>query len=162
MGSPIYIYTDHKTLINFEAQCDLSWQQLQWQELMSQYETHISYICGEDNMVADDLSWLPDGDILPLAPHAVWALGVNATMLISMDWLVLSKITNGYKLDPFCERLSHGNLPSAKFVNGLWYVGSCLLIPRVGNICEQLYQLAHDTLGHFRSDKSYATLRGAY
>ena len=29
MGSPIYVYTDHKTLINFDVQHDLSHKQLQ-------------------------------------------------------------------------------------------------------------------------------------
>ena len=56
MGSPIHVYTDHKTLINFNAQHDLSQRQLQWQELLSQYEIHILYVHGEDNMVVDALS----------------------------------------------------------------------------------------------------------
>lgn len=38
MGSPIYVYTNHKTLINFDAQNDLSCRQLHWHEI------HISYV----------------------------------------------------------------------------------------------------------------------
>jgi hypothetical protein len=53
-------------------------------------------------------------------------------------------------------------MPGTKCVNGLWYVGDRLLIPRIGDIHENLFCLAHDTLGHFGADKSYATLHDAY
>lgn len=46
--------------------------------------------------------------------------------------------------------------------NGLWYVDNHLLIPRTGNLCKMLFQLAHDNLGHFSADKSYASLCNAY
>ena len=42
------------------------------------------------------------------------------------------------------------------------YIGDCLLIPRVADIRENLFRLAHDSLGHFGADKSYAALRDAY
>ena len=61
LGIPIYIYTDHRTLQNFDTQRDLSHRQLRWQELMSQYDMEIVYIPGEDNTVADALSHVPDG-----------------------------------------------------------------------------------------------------
>src|ERR1700683_3191947 len=48
------------------------------------------------------------------------------------------------------------------FSNGLLYVGDCLVIPQINNIREQLFHLAHDCSGHFRSDKSYTTLCDAY
>ena len=69
---------------------------------------------------------------------------------------------DGYSSDLFSQRLHNTDVPGAKLVNGLWYIGSCLLIPRVGDVQEQLYHLAHDTLGHFGSDKSYATLKDNY
>ena len=56
LGSPIYIYTDHKTLQNFDTQRELSRRQLRWQEYLSQYEISVVYIRGEDNCVADALS----------------------------------------------------------------------------------------------------------
>ena len=46
--------------------------------------------------------------------------------------------------------------------NGLIYVGDRLLVPRAGDLRENLYRLAHDNLGHFSADKSYAALRDAY
>jgi len=37
-----------------------------------------------------------------------------------------------------------------------------LLIPRVGDFCENLFCLVHDSLGHFGTDKSYAVLHNTY
>ena len=49
-----------------------------------------------------------------------------------------------------------------QLINGLWYIGHWLLIPRVTDICENLFRLAHDALGHFGADKSYAAFRDSY
>ena len=162
IGSPIHVYTDHRTLINFDMQHDLSHRQLRWQELLSQYKIHISYVCGEDNTVANVLSWLPADDDLMAEPHLIWSSGVSAPFSISTDTSILQTIKSGYGSDPFCQKLGKVDVPGAKFVNGLWYIGNHLLIPRVGDVQEQLYRLAHDTLGHFGSDKSYATLKHGY
>jgi len=56
LGSSFFIYTDHKTLKNFTSQKDLSHCQACWMELMSQFNTKIVYIKGEDNCIADALS----------------------------------------------------------------------------------------------------------
>lgn len=45
-----------------------------------------------------------------------------------------------------------------KLVHGLWYTGSHLIVPCTGNIQENLFQFAHDSLRHFRTEKSYASL----
>ena len=50
----------------------------------------------------------------------------------------------------------------ARLINDLWYIGDRLVIPRTGDVCENLFRLAHDTLGHFGADKSYANLHNAY
>ena len=59
LGSPFFIYTDHKTLENFNTQKDLSRRQARWMEFLSQYDAKIIYIKGDDNTVADALSRLP-------------------------------------------------------------------------------------------------------
>jgi len=59
LGSEFFIYTDHKMLENFNTQKDLSCRQAQWMEFMSQFDTRIVYIKGEDNSVTDALSRLP-------------------------------------------------------------------------------------------------------
>ena len=36
------------------------------------------------------------------------------------------------------------------------------MVPRIPSICETLFHLAHDTLGHFGFDKSYGSLRSSF
>ena len=56
IGVPFMVYTDHKTLENFDCQCDLSQRQSRWMEFMSQYDCKIVYVKGEENCAADALS----------------------------------------------------------------------------------------------------------
>jgi hypothetical protein len=44
----------------------------------------------------------------------------------------------------------------------LWYVSDRLIIPRITDVWETLFRLAHDSLGHFGFDKSYESLRRSY
>ena len=62
LGSQFIVYTDHRTLENFENQKDLSRRQARWMEHLSQFDMSIHYIRGEDNTVADALSRLPPDD----------------------------------------------------------------------------------------------------
>ena len=59
VGSPFMIFTDHKTLENFDIQPDLSQHQACWMEFMSQFDVRIMYIKGGENTVADALFRLP-------------------------------------------------------------------------------------------------------
>ena len=174
LGIPIIIYTDHRTLQNFDTQRDLSRRQLRWQEFMSQYDMTMVYILGEDNTVADALSRVPDGAFPRVTDNPTHGtqetllgavrLGINATLAITIDPTVIQSIQNGYKHDDFCKKVI-ATAPSTLGVtnaNNLWYIGDRLLIPCFGSIREDLFRLAHDTSGHFGADKSYATLCDAY
>jgi hypothetical protein len=59
IGVPFFVYTDHKTLLNFNTQPDLSRRQARWMELLSAYDCKFVYIKGSDNTVADALSRIP-------------------------------------------------------------------------------------------------------
>lgn len=48
------------------------------------------------------------------------------------------------------------------FKNGLLFVGGRLIIPKYKDLCEQLFRLTHDHLGHFRGEKSYRLLRDEF
>lgn len=66
--------------------------------------------------------------------------------------------------DPFIKSLKDAS-PGTSFVNqrdGFWFIGTQLVIPNITHICEALFYLAHDALGHFGADKSYAALRDSY
>jgi hypothetical protein len=89
---------------------------------------------------------------------------VNTILSVSADKKLLDEIKSGYKEDNYCLKLpsiekSFGQL---REINRLWYVGNRLVVPRTGMIREDLFWLAHDTLGHFGADKSYAALKDAY
>ena len=79
LGSPITIYTDHRTLENFDAQKDLSRRQACWQEFLAHYDHQIIYIKGEDNTVADALSRLPDSvdEVLPIPAASLLTVGTD-------------------------------------------------------------------------------------
>jgi hypothetical protein len=69
LGSQFFIYTDHKTLQNFNVQKDLSRLQARWMEFMSQFDAKIVYIKGDENTVADALSRFPSPKTLEEAEN---------------------------------------------------------------------------------------------
>ena len=65
--------------------------------------------------------------------------------------------------DKFAKNLTAGaTIPGVCEENGLWYVGDHLIIPRTGSCREDLFCLAHDSMGHFGTDKAYANLKLSY
>jgi hypothetical protein len=89
------------------------------------------YIPGPDNNVADALSWLPD-DPTVTSPmlHESWWTPVAAVLSITMGQTVLDAIKCRYTSDDYCIKISKSGMASTKCVNGLWYIGDRLLIPR--------------------------------
>src|ERR1700678_1307856 len=60
LGSPFLVYTDHKTLLNFHTQKDMSRRQARWMEELSIYDCKFVYVKGTDNSAADALSRHPN------------------------------------------------------------------------------------------------------
>lgn len=115
----------------------------------------IIYIRGKDNMVVDVLSHIapnsfPDEMVLPAS--------VNTILSITSNYDILTTIKSGYKEDAFCKKVTSTEMKGWTKTNGLWYIVDHLLLPCVNNVCELLFHLAHDTLGHFGVDKSYMFL----
>jgi hypothetical protein len=169
LGSHFFVYTDHRTLTNFETQKDLSRRQAHWQEYLSQFELTFIYIWGEDNTVTDALSRRPQNEPVTfekVEQHKAWrgANGINAVVMLEADTSLLNEIKRGYKEDEYCKKLKSASagFSELKEINGLWYIGNCLIVPHAGTICEDLFQLAHDALGHFGAKKSYASLHDSY
>jgi RNase H-like domain found in reverse transcriptase/Reverse transcriptase (RNA-dependent DNA polymerase)/Integrase zinc binding domain len=158
LGAPVLIYTDHRTLENFDHQKDLLRRQTRWQEFLAQYNHMIVCIPGDSNTVADALSRLPDtvDDVSPLP--------IAATLSIQTNSALIKSIKSGYEEDPFCSKVSRTDksIDGIEWKNGLLYIGNHLVIPRIGTLCEDLFRLAHDNLGHFGFEKSYASLHSAY
>jgi len=132
---PIYIYTDHRTLENFDQQKDLSRRQAHWQEFLAQYNHHIIYIPGKSNTVADALSRLPDS----VDDHVI--LPVTTSLLIQSNPSILESIKTGYDTDPFCTKVFNANksIDGIVWQNGLLYIGNRLVIPRTRTLREDLF-----------------------
>jgi hypothetical protein len=137
---------DHRTLENFATQPLLSRRQARWQELLAQCDFEIQYVKGKDNTVADTLSRLPAEEEVVLS--------------ITADESLLAEIWAGYVVDTFTKKLmTLGNQCQTYSLDGLLYIANRLILPRTASLRECFFQLAHDSLGHFCADKSYATLR---
>jgi hypothetical protein len=162
LGSHFTIYTDHQTLQNFELQKELLKRQACWMEYMSQYDCSIEYISGDDNSVTDTLSRLPD--------TIDQKCEVIASILeIKSDPSIVQEIKEGYRMDPWCKALAHDlaqGITDSKLQiasrNGLIFIGDRLIIPKHKDLRENLFRLAHDNLGHFGAEKSYASLRNEF
>jgi hypothetical protein len=189
IGIPVLIYTDHKTLENFDTQKDLSRRQARWMEFTSQYDCKIVYIKGDENTVADALSrmtfdvdslamipYLPEaepvavvlsGDDDALADPAMNPLSssmVASTLSITADAELVSSIQQNYVNNPWCKRLLDAEFfpQGIHESGGLLYTGNRLIVPWVANIRELLFHLAHDVLGHFGFGKTYGSLRDSF
>jgi hypothetical protein len=119
LGAPITIYTDHRTLENFDHQKDLLRCQARWQEFLAQYDYNIVYIPGEANCVVDALSRLPN------SVYDCVATPIASMLSIETDASLLETIQHGYTTDPFCAKLSH-NKTSFEGVHCTWDISTFL------------------------------------
>ena len=82
----------------------------------------------------------------------------------AVDDETINKIKKGYDSDPWCKKLLSASrgMPEVHIKDGLWFINDRLIIPAHGNIREQIFRLAHDTLGHFGFHKTYENIRNSY
>ena len=164
LGYRFEIWTDHKTLIHFENQRDLSRRQARWMEFLSQYDASINYLPGDKNCVADALSRLPNTPLQMIASLFSPETNKTTSSTFELDTSLLSAIKQGYLSDPFITKLISAStgLDSISNKNGFWFINDRLVIPDVKHVRETLYRLAHDCLGHFGSGKSFSSLRDSF
>jgi len=175
LGSDFTVCTDHKTLLNFNTQRDLSRRQARWQEFLAQYTFEWKYVRGEDNSAADALSRMIDPNATPATVAACMAVKADSTPIqpdtpvapvlqITENKDLMEKITKGYAADKFATKLltNLDSFPNAKMLNNLLFIGGRLVIPSKAGVKETLFQVAHDAMGHFGFEKSYASLRASF
>ena len=99
-----------------------------------------------------------------LSLHVPFVLSVCSTLEITADNSFLQAIRSGYENDKWCKTLPAAAVswPELAFRDGQWYVGNRLVIPQVNNLCETLFMLAHDVIGHFGFYETYGSLRNVY
>jgi hypothetical protein len=88
----------------------------------------IVYILGEDNMVTNALSHVPEGAFPGKTldqPFCNDKPRIHATLSIMMDPSVLHTIHKGYNLDEFCKKImtSPSSTPGVSTLNSLWHIG---------------------------------------
>ena len=140
---------------------------------MADFDYNITYIRGEENTTTDALSRMPDA--IPDACLAACTIAytcsahrtpASSTLNIAADQSLLNTIITSYETNPFAVQLMKdiemGSIEGAILTNKLLYVSHCLVIPQDLKVWELLYNLTHDTLGHFGFDKSYESLHGSY
>ena len=160
LGYEFQVWTDHRTLEHFGTQKDLSHSQAHWMEFMSQYDATIHYLPGENNTAADALSRLPDQTCAVIAatfPHRI-------STRFELEDALIQEICDGYESDQFTQKLTRAapGMPNVHQENGFWFIDNRLVVPDRTNLCEALFHLAHDNLGHFGTSKMYATLQDSF
>ena len=83
---------------------------------------------------------------------------------LSIDDILINDILNSYSSDPWCSKLLSASkgLLELTVRDGLWFLGSRLIVPGGCSTHEYIFKLMHDTLGHFGFFKSYETIRNSY
>jgi hypothetical protein len=92
----------------------------------------ITYIHREDNTVADALSRLPPNSFADEITTSATESSVNAVLEITSNTSILAKIKA-------CKHVVATKMKGWHQINGLWYIGDCLLIPHVTDIHENLF-----------------------
>lgn len=164
LGYKIEVWTDHRTLVHFGTQRDLSCRQARWMEFLSHYDATIHYLPGERNGAADALSRLPDPPLRALAS----VLNATRTQKIrshfELEDAILENIKAGYDADPYTEKLTSASsgMTNIERRSGFWFVDNWLLIPNAHGLRETLYRIAHNQLRHYSTQKTYETLRTSF
>ena len=191
IGTPFFVYTDHKTLLNFDTQKDLSRRQARWMEELSVYDCKFIYVRGEDNTIADALSRYPHTTSENVAqsssqhPHinfnkenlvvlkrssisplsSIAALTDSTVQRTKIEFAIddhtISKLRDDYQTNPWCKKLISA---SRGMPNLTIKNGLWFLGDRliIPAECEVLFRLAHDSLGHFGFHKTYENIRHSY
>ncbi|VDB90830.1 unnamed protein product [Peniophora sp. CBMAI 1063] len=182
VGHHFEIRTDHRTLKNFKSQPHLSRRQLRWSRDLADYDYTLIYIPGDSNTVADALSRLPaDQSVDAPAPFVAsvalalfndeppdCATDIAATLTVQTDPAFTRRIASGYAKDAWASKVldNLSSVPTARTATTehgrLLYIGARLVIPRIDTLRQDVFELAHDALGHFGLDKSYEVLRTSY
>ena len=87
-----------------------------------------------------------------------------ACSTLAIDNQFLLVIQQGYLNDPWCKKFISASkgMPELKIKDGLWFLGTQLIIPSGCGTQEHIFQLTHDSLGHFGFFKSYENIRHSY
>ena len=77
---------------------------------------------------------------------------------------ILDEIKQGYLTDTFVTKLTSAaaGMKNVEQRQGFWFIDDRLVVPNGCNVCETLFRIAHDKLGHFGTMKMYEALHGSF
>lgn len=150
------VYTDHKSLVYFNTQDQMSNRQARWSEFLQQYNFTIEYKPGPTNEVADALSRRHDHEtteqtrkqttLVPLQQMSTSNLNTSVTNNDN----ILTKIKLAYEADPECNQilLDHSNNDNTStwkvHDNGMIKRNNIYLVPNDETIRTYLISSHHD------------------
>ena len=131
-----------------------------WMEFLSQYDASINYIPGNQNCVTDALSHLPEPSLQTVASIFGSSHARSTSSKLHLDDSLLKVIKDGYVNDPFITKLTSTStgMDAIQFKHDFWFINNRLIIPNVKHVCETLFHLAHDSMGHFGTSKCLPSL----
>lgn len=90
--------------------------------------------------------------------------GLKCTTQVSIDNDMIQRIIVGYRNDPWCTKLilASCGMPEVQVKDGLWFIGEKMIVPAGCGVCEDIFILEHDTLGHFGFFKTYESIYNSY
>ena len=92
----------------------------------------------------------------PATPTSLSSLTINRNLL--------DKLKLAYNDDPWCKKLKSAEQGMANVTHkdGLWFVNDRLVVPAKSGLREDIFRLAHDTLGHFGFYKTYKAIKDSF
>jgi hypothetical protein len=89
---------------------------------------------------------------------------MTATSTLQINDSLVQQIKSGYKTDPWCAKLLSAakDMKALSYTDGLWFLEGRLVVPSTSGLREQIFRLAHDSLGHFGFYKTYKAIHDSY
>lgn len=152
-GKKFTVQTDHKSIIHFKTQQNMSPRQIRWSEYLQQFDYTIEYKPGVDNVVADALSRRSDHET------ALTASVNEVTVSTSTnDESILTQIKHAYTLDEYCRTILLNH--EAKENSSEWKVDEHGLLRRHEQILVPNDQTIRTTIITCNHDDLTASHRG--
>ena len=152
-GRETHIYTDHKPNTTFNTQAVLSRRQATWIDILQSYNLTWHYEKGE-KMIADALSRNPVHD----SNHKQVLLGVMRAKSSLKPSNLVKRLHDAYQDDPWFKETE--NVTKLVYKEGLYYNGSCIVVPNNDKIKQELMFEVHNLpyAGHPGRDKTIQLL----
>jgi len=164
LGHQFQVHTNHRTLEHFHTQHDLSCYQARWMEFLAQFDFSIHYIPGEKNVAVHTLSRLPNPPLKTVAALFGRTHNHRIQSRFELEDALLEQIKRGYADDPFTCKLQSAaaGMKNITHANDFWFIDNRLIIPVGKQVCEALFHIAHNKLGHFGTPKTYKALHWSF